>query len=92
MYDIQEAVPGRPKSGWSRECGGVLLAFIGDLIAIIVAGRGCAGVAKDTGWRGMAGPKKSVALPELRTRLLGEYRVSILWQWAASGTKVSIHT
>ena len=92
MYDTREAVPGRPKLGWSRECGGVLLAFIGDSIAIIVAGWGCAGIAEDTGWRGMAGPKESVTLPELGTRLLGEYRVSILWQWAALGTKVSIHT
>ena len=66
--------------------------FISNLIAIIVAGRGCAGVAEDIGWQGMAGPKESVTLPELGTRLLGEYRVSILWQWAASGTKVSIHT
>ena len=41
-------------------------------MAIIVAGRGRAGVAEDTGRRGMAGPKKSIVLPELRTRLLGE--------------------
>ena len=41
-------------------------------MAIIVAGCGRAGVAKDTGWRGMAGPKKSVVLPELGTCLLGE--------------------
>ena len=37
-----------------------------------MAGRGRAGVAEDTGRWGMAGPKKSVALPELGTRLLGE--------------------
>ena len=69
--------PGRPKSGWGRECAGVLLAFIGDSIAIIVAGRGRAGVAEDTGRWGMAGPKKSVALPELGTRLLGERRCAM---------------
>jgi len=41
-------------------------------MAIIVAGCGHAGVAEDTGRQGMAGPKKSVVLPELRTHLLEE--------------------
>jgi hypothetical protein len=37
-----------------------------------VAGRGRAGVAEDPVRLAMAGPKKSVALPELSTRLVGE--------------------
>jgi hypothetical protein len=50
----------------------VLLAFIGDSIAITVTGRGRAGVAEVPWRREIAGPKKSVALPELSTRLSGE--------------------
>jgi hypothetical protein len=42
-----------------------------------VAGRGRAGVAEDAGRRGIAGPKKSVALPELSTRLVGERNCDI---------------
>jgi hypothetical protein len=37
-----------------------------------VAGRGRAGVAEDPARRVIAGPKKSVALSELSTRLVGE--------------------
>jgi hypothetical protein len=49
----------------------VLLAFTGESNAITVAGRGRAGVAEGPVREGIVGPKKSVALPELSTRLLG---------------------
>jgi len=58
-------------TSFCRGRAGVLLAFIGDSKAIIVAGRGRAGVPEGPGRREMAGPKKSVALPELSARLLG---------------------
>ena len=59
-----------PKTDCGRGCAGVL-AFIGESNAITVAGRGRAGVAEGPVREGIVGPKKSVALPELSTRLLG---------------------
>jgi hypothetical protein len=44
---------------------------MGDSNAITVAGRGRAGIAERPVREGIEGSKKSVALPELSTRLLG---------------------
>ncbi len=62
---------GCPKTCCGLKCAGVLLAFMGDSTDIIVAGRGRAGVAEVPVREGIVGPKKSVARPELSTRLLG---------------------